>query len=184
MYVEIKRKTRDAVLRLIERERDGELVDKALIKNILGIFIEVGMGGMECYERDFEEHLLSETGSYYKRQAAEWIEQDSCPDYMLKAEDCIKLEEERVENYLHSSTKAKLLKEVETEVLANYETALLQKEHSGCAALLRDDKVKNATVQMGELRMCHAKHPCTACMYACYVHAHVQVCDLCKEPGL
>ncbi len=31
--------------------------------------------------------------------------QDSCPDYMLKAEDCLRLEEERVENYLHGSTK-------------------------------------------------------------------------------
>lgn len=29
-------------MRLIEREREGELVDRALIKNILGIFIEVG----------------------------------------------------------------------------------------------------------------------------------------------
>ena len=35
----------------------------------------------------------------------------------------------------------KLLKEVETEVLTNYEQNLLQKEHSGCAALLKDDKV-------------------------------------------
>ncbi len=26
-------------------------------------------------------------------------------------------------------------------MLTNYETRLLQKEHSGCAALLRDDKV-------------------------------------------
>ena len=37
--------------------------------------------------------------------------------------------------------QAKLLREVETEVLSSYETRLLQKEHSGCAALLRDDKV-------------------------------------------
>uniref|UniRef100_A0A7S0WZR9 Cullin family profile domain-containing protein n=1 Tax=Chlamydomonas leiostraca TaxID=1034604 RepID=A0A7S0WZR9_9CHLO len=140
VYVDIKKKTKDALLRLIEREREGELVDRALIKNILGIFIEVGMGGMESYERDFEDHLLQDTGAFYKRKAATWIEQDSCPDYMLKAEECLKLEEERVDNYLHSSTKIKLLKEVETEVLSNHQQALLQKEHSGCAALLRDDK--------------------------------------------
>lgn len=67
--------------------------------------------------------------------------QDSCPDYMLKAEECLRLEEERVENYLHASTKSKLLKEVEAELLSNYEMRLLTKEHSGCAALLKDDKV-------------------------------------------
>lgn len=143
VYEDIKKKTKDGVLRLIEKEREGELIGRTLIKNILGIFIEVGMGGMECYERDFEEGLLEETGGFYKRKAAEWVEQDSCPDYMVKAEQCLKEEEERVENYLHPSTKAKLLKRVETEVLSNYETVLLQKEHSGCAALLRDDKTED-----------------------------------------
>lgn len=44
----------------------------------------------------------------------------------------------------HASTdpQVKLLKEVEQEVLANHQQALLQKEHSGAAALLRDDKVR------------------------------------------
>jgi frataxin-like iron-binding protein CyaY len=63
------------------------------------------MGGMESYEQDFEEFLLQDTGAYYKLKAAAWIEQDSCPDYMQKADDCLQKEEERVENYLHSSTK-------------------------------------------------------------------------------
>jgi hypothetical protein len=41
VYQEIKKKAKDAVLKLIEREREGELIDRALVKNILGIFIEV-----------------------------------------------------------------------------------------------------------------------------------------------
>jgi hypothetical protein len=41
VYQEIKKKGKDAVLKLIEREREGELIDRALVKNILGIFIEV-----------------------------------------------------------------------------------------------------------------------------------------------
>jgi len=73
---------------------------------------QVGMGGMECYEKDFEEPLLHETAAYYKRKAAEWIAADSCPEYMVKAEECLRLEEERVEHYLHAATKPKLLKEV------------------------------------------------------------------------
>ena len=212
MYVEIKRKAKDAVLQLIEQEREGEQIDRALVKNVLGIFIEVswcwnvrvsfayllsqpqpftvvslaclplllmlhrcstsksiccsswtcsyapthstsskawfasccaqvGMGGMDAYERDFEEYLLTGTAEYYKRKASVWVEEDSCPDYMIKAEDCLRTEEERVNLYLHHSTRPKLLKEVERELLTNYEMQLLEKEHSGCAALLRDDKV-------------------------------------------
>lgn len=33
------------------------------------------MGGMECYEKDFEEQLLTATRAFYKRKAADWIEQ-------------------------------------------------------------------------------------------------------------
>lgn len=42
VYVEIKKRTKDGVLLLVEKEREGELVDRALVKNILGIFIELG----------------------------------------------------------------------------------------------------------------------------------------------
>lgn len=59
----------------------------------------------------------------------------------IKAEDCLKLEEERVSNYMHQSTRVSLLKEVETELLQQHQTTLLEKEQSGCAALLQDDKV-------------------------------------------
>lgn len=38
--------------------------------------------------------------------------------------------------------QVKLLREVENEVLSAHQSALLQKEHSGCAALLKDDKVE------------------------------------------
>lgn len=140
VYSETKRRAKDAVLRLVEREREGELVDRALVKNILDIFIEVGMGGMEAYEKDFEEPLLQETAAYYRRKAAEWVAADSCPEYMLKAEERLRLEEERVDHYLHAATRPKLLREVEAELLAQYEAQLLAKEGSGAAALLRDDK--------------------------------------------
>lgn len=140
IYIEIKKKSKDAVLKLIEQERDGEQIDRALVGHVLGIFQEMGLGGMDAYERDFEEYLLADTASYYQKKASTWIEQDSCPEYMSKAEQHLSKEEERVANYLHVTTKPKLLKEVETELLAKYEMQLLEKENSGCAALLHDDK--------------------------------------------
>ncbi len=42
--------------------------------------------------------------------------------------------------------------QVETEVLANYEQQLLEKENSGCAALLRDDKVRRRTPFRSQLQ--------------------------------
>jgi cullin 1 len=93
----------------IDREREGEQIDRALLKNVLGIFVEIGMGNMDAYETDFETSMLQDTAAYYSRKAASWIEEDSCPDYMLKAEECLKREKERVGHYLHASSEQKLL---------------------------------------------------------------------------
>lgn len=73
------------------------------------------------------------------------MQEDSCPDYMQKAEDALRAEEERVTNYLHVDTKPKLLAEVEREILEKHQTELLEKEQSGAAALMRDDKVLHAS---------------------------------------
>ncbi|KAF6982627.1 hypothetical protein CFC21_000992 [Triticum aestivum] len=117
VYQEIKGKVKSAVISLIDQEREGEQIDRALLKNVLDIFVEIGLGSMECYENDFEDFLLKDTADYYSIKAQTWIVEDSCPDYMLK--------------------------KVQHELLTQYASQLLEKEHSGCHALLRDDKVED-----------------------------------------
>ncbi|XP_073148939.1 cullin-1-like [Henckelia pumila] len=141
VYLELRFKARDAVITLIDQEREGEQIDRALLKNILDIFVEIGMGQMDYYEKDFEDAMLNDTAAYYSRKASNWIVDDSCPDYMLKAEECLRKEKDRVSHYLHSSSETKLLEKVQNELLVVYTNQLLEKEHSGCRALLRDDKV-------------------------------------------
>ena len=38
------------------------------------------------YVTDFEEQLLTTTADFYSRESAKWAEEDSFPDYMVKAE--------------------------------------------------------------------------------------------------
>jgi len=52
--------------------------------------------------------LLTSTADYYSRESAKWAEKDSFPEYMRKAEDRLKQEQERVTHYLHSSTEEKV----------------------------------------------------------------------------
>ncbi|KAI3773127.1 hypothetical protein L6452_04326 [Arctium lappa] len=141
VYEETKGKARDAVIALIDQEREGEQIDRALLKNVLDIYVEIGMGQMDFYVNDFETDMLADSAAYYSRKASNWIVEDCCPDYMLKAEDCLRKEKERVSHYLHSSSEPKLLENVQNELLVIYSSQLLEKEHSGCRTLLRDDKV-------------------------------------------
>lgn len=55
------------------------------MKNVLDIFVEIGMGQMGYYENDFETSMLEDTAAFYSIKASNWIVEDSCPDYMLKA---------------------------------------------------------------------------------------------------
>ncbi|XP_045833452.1 cullin-1-like [Trifolium pratense] len=141
VYTEVRANARKAVIDLIYKEREGEQIDGSLLKNVLDIFVAIGMGEIVQYEEDFEVQMLEDTANYYKSKATIWIESDSCPDYMIKAEDCLKRERERVSHYLHASTEQKLVETVQHELLVNRASQLLEKEHSGCRALLRDDKV-------------------------------------------
>ncbi|XP_058200172.1 cullin-1-like [Rhododendron vialii] len=143
VYEELKVAVRDAVIALIDVEREGDQIDRALLKNVLDIYVEIGMSLMEYYENDFEDELLKDSSDYYSRKASNWIVEDSCPDYMFKAEECLKKEKDRVSHYLHSSSEQKLVEKVQNELLVVYTTQLLEKEHSGCRALLREDKVED-----------------------------------------
>jgi len=141
----VKREVRTAILELIRRERECEIVDKKLVKQVVEIFVEMGgsRASLETYATDFEEMLLSTTADYYSRESAKWAGNDSFPEYMRKAEDRLKQEQDRVANYLHSSTEEKLLKVCEEQLLQNPEQQLLEKEHSGCEKLLLDNKTED-----------------------------------------
>ncbi|KAF8035286.1 hypothetical protein BT93_C1342 [Corymbia citriodora subsp. variegata] len=143
VYQELKVKVRDAVISLIDREREGEQIDRALLKNILDIFVEIGTEEMDYYENDFEEALLKDSATYYSSKASGWIsDEDFSPDYMLKAEECLKQEKDRISRYLLSSSVPKLLEKVQHVLWSVYANQLLEKEHSGYHGLLADDKVE------------------------------------------
>ncbi|KAF3653588.1 Myosin-14 [Capsicum annuum] len=60
-------------LHQIEKDREGEQIDRALLENVVDIFVGVGSRGKECYVNDFEDDMLRDTAAYYSRKASSWI---------------------------------------------------------------------------------------------------------------
>ncbi|KAJ1491346.1 Cullin repeat-like-containing domain protein [Baffinella frigidus] len=194
----VKEEVRTGVLGLIEKEREGEEVNRELLKSVVKVFVEIGdwrplfptrtgeeigdigAARFNIYNKELEtghmdiwthrffgcvQALLAATSEFYARESASWIGTDSCPEYMKKAENRLQQEVDRAENrlqqevdrvaaYLHSTTEEKLLKECETQLLANHQTVLLEKEETGwtvlldkeetgCRALLREEKTED-----------------------------------------
>jgi cullin 1 len=143
VYESIKKDVSVALLDKIHKERTGETIDRSMMKDGINLFIEMGLNTLNAYEKDFESPLLFETSSFYKRESAQWINQDSVPDYMKKTEDRLEQELARAQAYLHNSTETNLIKKIETELITAHQDRLLENENSGFIKLLKDYKVED-----------------------------------------
>lgn len=135
----IKRDVTNSMLTLIDEERDGGGIDRELIRNCVEIFETMGMGELDIYQQDFEEHMLNRAKDYYIRKSSSWIGEDSLSVYLIKAEKCIADEKLRVGSYLNVDTEPKLLRVFDQEVLEKRTMTLLEKEGSGCKQMLAND---------------------------------------------
>ncbi|KAH9730294.1 Cullin-1 [Citrus sinensis] len=85
---------------------------------------------------------LNEVGlTCFREQVYDALKNKAKDAIIALAEECLKKERDRVSHYLHSSSEPKLVEKVQHELLVVYATELLEKEQSGCRALLREDKV-------------------------------------------
>lgn len=139
----VKDNTTNSIISLIDEEREGEIIDKTLVKNIIELYEQMGMGSLDSYTNDFEQPLLDATRSYYGRKREDWITRDSTPDYLIKAEKALGEEKERVGSYLNSASEPKIRNVVEDEILQKVQMNLLEKEGSGCGVLLANDKTED-----------------------------------------
>jgi len=117
----------------------GDVVDQSLVKKVVDLFVEMGLSNTEVYSEELERPLLDATAEFYQRQSAQWVEDDSFPAFMLKAEACLAAEQARAAAYLVPRTKERLLRTVEHEVLSVHQQVMLDKDSSGLVTLLVND---------------------------------------------
>ncbi|XP_054724401.1 cullin-1-like [Uloborus diversus] len=118
-----------AVLKLIERERNGETVNTRLISVALNSYIEMGINRVDpdpaqynlyLYKDAFETAFLSETEVFYATESASIIRKNPVSEFMKKTEIWFQEEKKRAQLYLHESTLDALVKILENVVLCKY----------------------------------------------------------------
>ncbi|KAH6902807.1 ubiquitin-protein ligase [Coprinopsis sp. MPI-PUGE-AT-0042] len=109
-----------AVLKLISQQRNGEIVDQGLIKKVVDSFVSLGLDNadpnkecLDIYKEQFESAFLTATETYYKQESEAFLAAHSVSDYLKKAEDRLREEENRVERYLHNKTRKDLVSRCE-----------------------------------------------------------------------
>jgi cullin 3 len=126
----------------IASERAGLLTDdRSLLKANLGMLLELGQAdSSSVYERDFEGIFLGTTQEFYRLESLSYLSRNTATDYVVKAMKRLEEEKERATALaLPMTTEAPLQRIVETELVERHARTLVDMEHSGYAALLKDD---------------------------------------------
>ena len=101
---QIKRRLINLLLSEIERERNGETIERIFVQKVIEMLIEVGMQSKKIYEQEFEAHLITQTRDYYRNESNRFITENSCNDFLVKANSRLSSEQERILTYLHPSS--------------------------------------------------------------------------------
>mmetsp|Transcript_18993 Transcript_18993/g.58666 ORF Transcript_18993/g.58666 Transcript_18993/m.58666 type:complete len:739 (+) Transcript_18993:52-2268(+) len=157
VFVQFKAEVRESLLNAIDTERDGINIDQDLLRSCVEVFPVMGLSSkcttlktvqsalntqpdLSVYESDLEISLLKRTSDYYARKSRVWLEDQTTPEYLTRAEMALKAERNRVKRYLHPSTQSKLLCACEQELLQKYKGPLINHDQSGLRSLLAEDR--------------------------------------------
>eukprot|EP00850_Spirogloea_muscicola_P010528 SM000062S19914 [mRNA] locus=s62:329855:335359:+ [translate_table: standard] len=122
---DVEAKTVTGLLRLVEKERMGETVDRALLKHLLRMFSALG-----TYVESFERAFLEGTADFYAAEGARYMQQTDTPDYLKHVELRLHEENERCVQYLDASTRKLLIPTIEKQLLERHTAAILDKGFS------------------------------------------------------
>ena len=125
-------KLANAILKLIEMQRNGETIDQTLVKKVVDSFgtsrgvarhvmvgrklipflVSLGLDeqdtkkvSLEVYKADFEGPFIDATQKYYTAESEAFLQSNTVSDYLKKAEGRLREEEDRVERYLNGNTR-------------------------------------------------------------------------------
>ncbi|KAL2940921.1 Cullin-1 [Bienertia sinuspersici] len=123
-----------AAMSLINQDRDGEKIDRNLLKNVVDYFYTVkSLIEVECtcYD-DFEKALFTYSSAYYSQVASHGLLHYSYADYMHKVEWCLKQECERASHFFNLPLRQKLMQVVKSCLVDHVLTKLAEKHAVEC----------------------------------------------------
>ncbi|KAH8884799.1 Cullin-domain-containing protein [Thozetella sp. PMI_491] len=134
LFEKVAEKVMNAVLKLVEKHRNGETIEYNQIKQVVESFVSLGLDEgdstkttLEVYRYHFERPFLEATKVFYQNESRQFVADNSVVEYMKKAEARLDEEEERVKLYLHPDI-AMQLKKTCNQVLIGDHSNLLRDE--------------------------------------------------------
>ncbi|EFY97560.2 WD40 and cullin domain protein [Metarhizium robertsii] len=103
----ISEKIMEVVLGLVERKRNGEIIENGIIKRVVESFVSLHIDHddpLTTYRYYFETSFLEATELYYRGESKHYLAENGVVEYMRRAELRLDEEDELVRTCLHHDT--------------------------------------------------------------------------------
>ncbi len=134
LFEKVNKNVMAAVLKMVEKQRNGETIEQSQIKSVVDSFVSLGLdetdstkSTLDVYRFHFEKPFIDATTRYYENESNQFVAENSVIEYMKKAETRLDEEKARVGLYLHQDIMNPLMK------------ACLNVLVTGHSGLLRDE---------------------------------------------
>ncbi|PHH64141.1 hypothetical protein CDD80_1151 [Ophiocordyceps camponoti-rufipedis] len=131
LFDKVSSKVMEAVLKLVEKERNGETIEHGQIKQVVDSFVSLGLdeadpskSTLDVYRYHFERPFLAATKEFYQAESKQFVAENSVIEYMKKADVRLAEEEERVSMYLHQDIAVSLKRTCNVALIADHSTLL------------------------------------------------------------
>lgn len=143
-----------AILTQIKRDRNGDAINKEVVKKCIQVFVDMGLikpkpmktregifvwqgdRNLSVYDDHFEAEFLTSTQKESQQSAMLWNSNRNCPEYLGEVKKMLENEEANAEYWLQPETKTKMLKIVENELITKMAEAVSSKD-SGCVYMFQ-----------------------------------------------
>ena len=90
-FTNVEKSVMASVLRLVEKQRNGETIETSQVKSIVDSFVSLGLdendstkSTLEVYRFYFEKPFLDATTLYYQTESKQFVAENSVVEYMKK----------------------------------------------------------------------------------------------------
>nr|CAG4649961.1 EOG090X01NX [Sida crystallina] len=131
----VQSRTVEGLLHLIDKERQGDTVDRSLLKSLLRMLSDLGI-----YQEAFETKFLASTERVYSAEGQRLMQEREVPEYVIHVDKRLHEENERLLHYLDHSTKRSLIATVEKQLIGEHLVQILQK---GLDTLTEENRIQD-----------------------------------------
>lgn len=141
----IRQRFQEAMFAEILRDRQGEIINKSLLKSMTVMLLDLGNDSLQSrktvYCVDFQDEFLRLSREYYKNESTACMRESNASMILERFEVMFAQEQERVNHYLLNSTLSHIMDVLKEELIEKNMNEIVKMDQTGMSSMLTNDRI-------------------------------------------